>query len=209
MQLTESMLIHTCTRTRIYTQPSQKGCVRGVRAVQREISERSAASVVIGLLWLRLQPDQVVDAQDGDGRLRGKLNDLGLAEGGLQHTRGNVVPDAACRQVQTALQQGGKVGKVGKVGDGRQTWGAPRRKDEGQNNNIVFTAADCDSEALHWYGTTLAGEHTPHTPTPPPPPHRCMHSSSRLWAGRQAGTGLHHASLTRASSFFSGLVCAV
>lgn len=53
------------------------------------------------LLGLGEELDEVVDAQDGDGRLRGELQAFGLHHGGLVHARLLVVSGLAVQQVQT------------------------------------------------------------------------------------------------------------
>ncbi len=53
---------------------------------------------VLGLL-LPVQRDHVVDAEDGDRRLRRELQDLHLAQGRLQHASLHVVPDYPCHNI--------------------------------------------------------------------------------------------------------------
>mmetsp|Transcript_39209 Transcript_39209/g.63344 ORF Transcript_39209/g.63344 Transcript_39209/m.63344 type:complete len:207 (+) Transcript_39209:157-777(+) len=55
-------------------------------------------SLTLLLLWS--DPDQVIDAQDGDGRLRGELQRLQLGDHGLQHPGGHRVAHGAVGQVQ-------------------------------------------------------------------------------------------------------------
>lgn len=57
--------------------------------------------VAAALLRLREQLDHVVDTQDGDGRLSGKLETLCLHHGGLVHASLAVVSGLAVDQVQT------------------------------------------------------------------------------------------------------------
>ena len=57
--------------------------------------------MAIGLLR-RCQFDHVVDTQDGDGGLRGKLQTLDLAYAGLENTGRLVVPNDALDQVKSA-----------------------------------------------------------------------------------------------------------
>lgn len=52
-------------------------------------------------LRLREQFDEVVDAEDGDGGLGGKLEAFGLDHGGFVHTGLLVVSGFAVHQVQT------------------------------------------------------------------------------------------------------------
>ena len=89
---------------------------RAFRPAQSSVVSPAVSVLLAALLLLRLQPDEVVDAQDGDGRLGGKLQDFELGDRRLQHPRLDVVADAAGQQVQPALQAAARRGARGGEG---------------------------------------------------------------------------------------------
>ena len=73
--------------------------------MMKETSDSSRWSVhhvrVVSFLLLGSYLDHVVDPEDGDGRLRGKLEALDLAHGRLKDARLLVVPDNTVDEIQT------------------------------------------------------------------------------------------------------------
>ena len=62
-------------------------------------SVRVSIGTFLALLWCQF--DHVINAQDSDGSLSGKLETLNLAHSWLQHSRLLVVTDSTIDQVQT------------------------------------------------------------------------------------------------------------
>ena len=80
------------------TNPRSLGCYYGTfrETRTRLYSRYGRRSAALLLLLLGGELDHVVDAQHGDGRLRGELDHLDLGERRLDDARRKVVLDLAC-----------------------------------------------------------------------------------------------------------------